>query len=141
MKQLAPAAMALPGYSTASLPWVQEIPSSLTASYIVKMEPHQDSCDGMTGTQGWSQVVVQSRFQWSEGLPALVAYIGPRLGKLGWSPKLEPQASNPPSQAWTKTLGNGKPAYLNVSEEGGSMSSVWQLDALGDAVGKAASGC
>jgi hypothetical protein len=141
MEQLTPTVTAIPGYGTTSLPWVNEVPRSLVASYAIKMEPHQDSCDGMAGTQGWSQVVVQSRFQWNQGLPALVAYMEPRLARLGWAIQPEQQAANPPSQNWTKVLGNGTTADLSVGQEGGSASTVWQLDALGAPVGKAVSGC
>ena len=86
--QLMPGATAIPGYGTAALPWVTELPASLTTSYIIKIEPRQGSCDGMAGTQGWSQVVIQSRFQGGQGLAALTAYMEPRLAKLGWSVNL-----------------------------------------------------
>jgi hypothetical protein len=144
MGQLAPVATALPGYGTGAVPWVSEIPQSLTASYAIKMEPRQDSCDGMAGTQGWSQVVVQTGFQWSEGLPALVAYMNGRLATLGWSASAVPSPSNPsstvivPTGRWTKTLHHGSPAILSVTNEGGSH---WQLVALAEPGGKAASGC
>jgi hypothetical protein len=141
MDQLTATVTALPGHGTAALPWVNEIPQSLDASYAIKMEPHQDSCDGMAGTQGWSQVVVQSGFQWTQGLPALVAYMEPRLAKLGWVMRPQQRASNPPSQSWTKVLSNRTRADLSVGQEGGSASSAWQLDALGAPIGKAASGC
>jgi hypothetical protein len=85
MDQLTPTVTALPGHGTAALPWVNEIPQSLDASFAIKMEPHQDSCDGMAGTQGWSQVVVQSRFQWGQGLPTLVAYMEPGTRQTGVS--------------------------------------------------------
>jgi hypothetical protein len=144
MGQLAPVATALPGYGTGAVPWVSDIPQSFGASYAIKMEPQQDSCDGMAATQGWSQVVVQSRFQWSEGLQALVAYTNPRLAKLGWSATPQPSSSSPqstlivPTGNWTKTLSNGTRADLSVTNEGGSL---WQLDALANPIGKAASGC
>ena len=141
MSQLTPTVSSLPGYDTAALPWVSQLPPSLDASYIIRMEPHQDSCDGMAGTQGWSQVVVQSRFQWDRGLPALVAYMEPRLAQLGWNSLPQPQPSNPPGHGWNKTLDNGTTAYLDVGEEGGMSSHVWQLTAIGQPVGKSASGC
>lgn len=139
MKQLTPAATAIPGYGTPALHWVKQLSPSTFNSSITKAEPRQDSCDGMAGTQGWTQVVVQSRFQWGRGLSALIGYMDPRLAKLGWS--LEPQTlpSSPPNQNWTKTLNTGTRANLSVTEEGGTTSSVWQLVGLGDPVGKAAS--
>lgn len=147
MGQLAPAATALPGYGTGAVPWVSEIPQTLTASYAIKMEPRQDSCDGRAGTRGWSQVVVQAGFQWSEGLSALVTYLDGRLAVLGWSPSTTSSPSSPSSPSstvivrigrWTKTLHNGSPAVLSVTDEGGSH---WQLVALAEPVGKAAGGC
>lgn len=138
MNQLTPAVTSLPGYGTAALPWVSQIPPSLGASYIIKMEPRPDSCDGMPGTQGWSQVVVQSGFQWQGELSSLIAYMNPRLVELGWTLRPQPQASIPPSQWWIKTLTNGTPASLNVSLEG---SNHWELVAIGEPVGRAATGC
>ena len=144
MNQLTPTVTTLPGYGTPALPWVSQIPQSLDATYAIKMEPHQDSCDGRAGTQGWSQVVVQSQFLWSNGLQALVGYMDPRLAKLGWSATPQQQSSSPPTTlivptaAWTKTLNNGTRADLSVTPEGGN---VWELVALGNPIGKAASGC
>jgi hypothetical protein len=140
MQQLTPTASALPGYGTVALPWVQELPPSLDASYIIKIEPRPDSCDGRPGTQGWSPVAVQSRFQWGQGLPALIAYMEPRLAKLGWSIQAEPQLSVPPNQNWAKTLRNGTRANLSVTQEGGSTSAVWQLVAQGASIGES-TGC
>jgi hypothetical protein len=139
MNQLTPATSSLPGYGSDALPWVRAIPQSLDASYMIRIEPQQDSCDGRSGTQGWSQVVVQSRFQWNRGLPALITFMQSRLSKLGWSAMPQPLVSYPPSQNWTKTLNNGTRAVLNVTQEGGTNSSVWQLNAIGAPLGKAAS--
>lgn len=141
MDQLTPTVSALPGYGTNALPWVNQMPQSIEASYAIRMEPHQDSCDGLAGTQGWSQVVVQSGFQWSNGQQSLVSFMEPRLTKLGWSAVPQSQLSDPPGQSWTKTLSNGSRANLSITQEGGPTSSVWQLDAIGNPVGKAASGC
>jgi len=147
MDQLTPTVTVLPGYGTSALQWVSQIPQSLDASYAIRMEPHQDSCDRRAGTQGWSQVVVQSRFQWSKGLQTLVAYMDPRLVKLEWSATPQQESSSPPATlivptgAWTTTLSNGTRADLSATQEGRNGSSVWQLVALGNPIGRAASGC
>jgi hypothetical protein len=141
MKQLTPTVRALPGHGTNALPWVTQIPQSMEAPYAVKIEPFQDSCDGIAGTQGWSQVVVQAGFRWTKGLKALDSYMDPRFAMLGWSAVSQPRASNPPSQNWIKTLNNGTRAHVNVQEGMGSYSSHWQLDAIAQPVGKAAGGC
>ncbi|MGD0749494.1 MAG: hypothetical protein ABSB68_16980 [Acidimicrobiales bacterium] len=140
MNQLTPAATAIPGYGTAAVPSVSQLPPSLDASFIIKIEPRQDSCDGISGTQGWSQVVVQSRFRWAQGLPALTAYMEHRLETLGWTAQPQPPVSLPPAQSWTKTLKNGTRADLSVTREDGAGSSVWQFDAIAEPVGKSA-GC
>jgi hypothetical protein len=138
MHQLSPALSSLPGYGTATLPWVSRLPGSHDSPYMIKMEPARDSCDGMPGTQGWSQVVVQAGFQWNRGLLALVAYMDPRLARLGWSVVPPPDPSSPPIGEWIKTLGNATRATVTISHEG---LPVWQLVATADPIGKAASGC
>lgn len=141
MDQLVPTVSALPGYGTSALPWVSQIPQSLVASYAVKLEPFQTSCDGRPGTHGWSQVVVQSRFTWDKSLSGLVSFMQPRLSNLGWHTVHESRPQDPPGQSWTKRLTNGSRAGLNVTQEGGPTSSTWQLDAVANPVGRAASGC
>jgi hypothetical protein len=141
MDQFTPTVSSLPGYGTAALPWVNEIPQSLAAPYAIRIERFQDSCDGIAGTQGWSQVVIQAGFKWTKGLSDLVTHMDPRLTKLGWSAVAQLQASNPPSQNWVKTLSNGTRANVSVSQGLGTYSSHWQLDANAKPVGKAAGGC
>ena len=141
MEQLTPTVSALPGYGTAALPWVSQMPGTLGVPYAIKDEPVQESCDGIAGTQGWSQVVVQAGFRWSKGLTGLVYFMNPRLTELGWSADAPQIVSNPPSQSWTKTLANGSKASLQVEQEGGISSPVWQLDAIAKPVGRQASVC
>ena len=141
MDQLVPTLSALPGYGTSALPWVSQIPQSLGASYAIKIEPFRSSCDGRPGTQGWTQVVVQAGFRWKGSLGALVTFMHGRLAELGWAVVHESRPQDPPGQSWTRTLANGSRANLNVTQEGGPTSSTWQLDAIANPVGKAASGC
>ena len=68
MQQLTPAATAIPGYGTAALRWVHQVSPDTLDSSIVKTEPRQDGCDGIAGTQGWSQVVVQFAVPMEPGL-------------------------------------------------------------------------
>jgi hypothetical protein len=138
MNQLTPTVSALPGYGT-SVSWVRHMPQCCGASYAVKIEPFQDSCDGMAGTQGWSSVVVQAGFRWSKSISALVAFMEPRLSKLGWSPrKRSPLSTN---QYWFKRLSDGAMASVGVEREGSPNAPVWQLDAISKPIGRAASGC
>ena len=141
MDQLTPTVSSLPGYGTNALPWVNQIPQSLVAPYAIKIEPFQNSCDGIAGTQGWSQVVVQAGFVWTKGLSALVSQMDPRLAVLGWTAVTPLQTSIPPSRDWTKTLNDGSKAHVSVSQGDGAYSSHWQLDAMAKPIGKAVTGC
>jgi hypothetical protein len=113
---------------------ISAIPSTATKSYVWKMEPTQDSCDGRPGTQGWSEVVVQSAFKWPESEQSLSEAMAARLASLGWG---QPAGSIPGSTAWAKTLANGSVARLTVDSEG----TYWQLDAIAPPIGAAATGC
>lgn len=147
MDQLAPSVSALPGFDTPTIHWVDEIPQSLDASYAIKMEPHQDSCDGRAGTRGWSQVAVQAGFRWNHGLEALVRYMDPTMVRMGWTagPALKtsitPTTTMVSTGTWTKPLRNRTRAFASVTQEEGAGSAVWQFVALGAPIGKAASGC
>ena len=118
-------------------PVVSAIPPAATTSYVWKQEPHQDSCDGRAGTQGWSQVVVQSAFTWRGSVQALAAAMANRLTSLGWGPPSVTVPPVSPEVSWTRSLSGGSHAQLSVSQEG----SDWQLDAIAPPVGRAASGC
>ena len=63
-------------------PVISAIPSVATTSYVWKMEPKQDSCDGRPGTQGWSQVVVQSAFKWPGSEQSLSVAMATHLATL-----------------------------------------------------------
>lgn len=140
MNQLTPAVHALPGYGTPKLPWVASIPQSLTTSYIIRMEPHQESCDGMPSTIGWSPVVVQAGFQYTGVPSALFALLSTRLARLGWASPARPPGSppqNPPGDTWFRRLDNGSRASASLTEGPGTWSFVVQAPPAG----KAASGC
>lgn len=133
MAQLVPAASALPGYGTSSLPWASE--PSLNAAYLVKMEPHQDSCDGMAGTQGWSPVVVQGGFEWLAAPQSLLAQVGVRMAALQWTPT----TSLPTEADWSKRLANGSRAVASLGLQAGT--SWWEFVVQGPPAGKASTGC
>jgi hypothetical protein len=135
MNQLAPAASALPGYGTANLPWASQ--PSLTAPYLIRIEPQRDSCDGMAGTQGWSQVVVQGSFRWAGSHEALFAKITSGLSSLGWHRR---SILSTNEAMWKKGLENGSvaTAMLNLSPLGGPN---WEFVALAPPAGGAAKGC
>lgn len=121
--QLAPGAMVLPAGSR--------------RMYLWKLEPRWDSCDGRSGTFGWSDVAVQSAFRWSGAPNALFAAASAHLRELGWRRLGTALGTSPPEQMWTKILTSGKTATLTVTQEGPS----WQLYARAAPVGKAAQGC
>lgn len=120
------------------VPVVSALPSGTPTTYLWKMEPTQSSCDGIAGTQGWSQVVVQAAFRWRKSPKALFAEMNQRLIRIGWSHGAS-QKSSPPGHQWTRRIWNGTKADLTVDKE--PSSSLWQLDAVAPPVGRAASGC
>lgn len=133
LNQLAPAASALPGYGTSSLPWSSQ--PSLSQPYLIKSEPRGDSCDGGAGTQGWSQVVVQGSFRWTGSHDALFVKVGSGLEVLGWH---RTPTSGQDEAIWKKRLDNGSTATAVLSPLG---DPEWEFVALAPPVGKAASGC
>lgn len=121
-------------------PVISALPENAASSYVWKMEPHQDSCDGMAGTFGWSEVVVQSGFQWKGTSQDLAHSLSQRLFRLGWrtgAPVGIPVGQ--PEFAWSKTLTNGTEATLTVGRA--ANGSPWQLTAVAPPVGRAAGGC
>jgi hypothetical protein len=135
LNQLTPAASALPGYGTTSLPWSAQ--PSTSVPYLTKTEPRMDSCDGMAGTQGWSQVVVQGSFRWEGSHEALFVKVASGLRALGWH---RMQIPSDYQAMWTKRLDNGTIASsaLNLSPLG---DPNWEFIALGQPAGRAVSGC
>jgi hypothetical protein len=118
-------------------PTISAIPPASKTTYVWNQEPHQDSCDGLAGSQGWSQVVVQSAFKWPGSAQALAVAMTSRLNFLGWG---SPSVTAPPTlpeATWTKSLSGGSTAQLSVTQQG----SYWQLDAIAPPVGKVAGGC
>jgi hypothetical protein len=135
LSQLVPAASALPGYGTPRLPWTSA--PSMSGPYLIKSEPRQDSCDGMAGTQGWSQVVVQAGFDWPGTPDGLFSSVGEHLHALGWK-RVSIRDPTDSEAIWLKRLTNGSKAEANLSPEG---ESHWEFVATAPPVGKAASGC
>jgi hypothetical protein len=135
MDQLMSAAYAVPGYGTPALP-VRSAPP-INGPYLTKMEPHQDSCDGMTGTGGWSQVVVQAGFAWSGSTVALTDYMNSTMVRHGWTvgPSAPPGAQQ--EWSWTKQLNGEVTAQAQLMQEGPD----WQFTATAPPIGTGASGC
>lgn len=136
LNQLVPAASALPGYGTSSLPWVTRPPAA-SDSYLIKSEPGRDSCDGMAGTQGWSQVAVQGSFRWAGSDNSLIESVNSKLSAIGWH---QTQIANQSEGFWKKRLTNGSiaTAMLNLSPQG---DPFWGFVVTAPPAGKAASGC
>ena len=113
------------------------VPSNATIDYAHYDEPHIDSCDGMAGTRGWTNVDVQIHFHWNGTSSALLAYVDHRLPGLGWSRTSWPSGVGP-GGAWTKRLQSGIPVRLTVETEnyGG-----WTLFTQAPPVGRQVSGC
>jgi hypothetical protein len=135
MAQLVPAASSLPGYGTGRLPLMQS--PTMNGAYLTPMEPHQDSCDAMAGTQGWSQVVVQAGFTWSGSTADLFGHVGARLQSLGWKADPTGVVSDPQAR-WSKQLRNGSMAQVSLEAQ---LPSQWEFVVVAPPAGRAASGC
>jgi hypothetical protein len=133
MAQLVPAASALPGYGTSKLPWTSD--PVVYSSYVTKMEPHQDSCDGIAGTQGWSEVVLQAGFAWTGASSALISQMDARMSALGWSQTATGTATE---ARWTKRLDNGSGGSASLDLTG---RPWWEFVAQAPPIGKPAGGC
>ena len=140
LNQLAAAATALPGYGTPRLPWVSALGTAngLNDSYVIKMEPHTDSCDGIAATQGWSDVVLQAGFHWRGTSSSLFLYVDRRLEAMGWHRVPIKRGGN--SQAmWWLTLKSGKQARASLDRV--TPKYPWEFVATAPPIGKIASGC
>ena len=114
------------------------VPQTATIGYAHYVETRMDSCDGMAGTQGWDDVVVQIYFQWNGSSSSLLSYANGRLSQLGWG-SFKVQAQNGvPGGDWLKQLSNGSVAQVQLGAEsyGG-----WTLFTTAPPVGHRASGC
>ncbi len=135
MDELSPVATALPGYGTSSLPWTSQ--PSTSRPYLIKIEPHQDSCDGRAGTQGWSEVVVQGSFRWAGSNEALFARVDSGLSALGWNRTRIPGTTE---AMWKKRLANGSVATTELTPSPLG-NPTWEFVAIAPPAGRAATGC
>lgn len=135
--QILPAASALPGYGTSALPWTSS--PSTTGPWLTKSEPHQTSCDGMAGTQGWSSVSVQGRFVFAGPRSTLFREVGARLSSLGWTvvPRVR---STDTEHMWTKRLAGGSRAHAMLTFTSGG-DPPWTFVVTAPPISHAAHGC
>lgn len=115
------------------------VPKGASINYAHFVEPlRQDSCDGMPGTQGWDDVIVDISFKWSGSPIFLVSYAREILQKVGWG-AFHPQTSyGAPGGQWTMRLANGTMA---IAQLGYQVSGSWTLFTEAPPVGKSTSGC
>ncbi len=113
------------------------VASALPHPSLVSDEPSRDSCDGMAGTAGWSDVVLQGSLEWSGSDNTLMTKITSGLVGLGWRRIPIP---NPGEAMWKKRLTNGSVATAMLSRSPLG-SPHWEFVAQAPPVGKAVSGC
>jgi hypothetical protein len=137
LHQLTPTARALPGYGTVALPWTTQ--PTMNRAFITTYEPKQDSCGGMPGSRGWSQVVLQSWFTWRNSTPELFTHLGSRMAGLGWHRVHLNAASATHEAMWSKTLTTGKKAVAQLSTA--PTKNWWEFVVTAPPVGQAVRGC
>jgi hypothetical protein len=113
------------------VPLKEAVPADARVHYANFQEPHMDSCDGMAGTQGWDDAVVQINFAWTGEAQLLASHVESELTRLGW---YDPNYS----WRWTKTLSNGTVADATLEDD---KYEGWTLFAEAAPVGKQVSGC
>jgi hypothetical protein len=107
--------------------------------------PIWDSCDGRSGTQGWSDVINSYEFTSAHSAATVVAGAEASMKIAGW--KLSSTSHSPlgPSAVWTKTVSGNVVArvLLGVGTRGPSRHSpsFWDLVASAPPAGTRASGC
>lgn len=116
------------------------VPGAATIGYRQEVEPRWDSCDGRPGTFGWDDVVVIVHFTTTLSPDAVKAHADAALRPLGWMPESSRRQGNVSGYSWTKELGNGTTARVQVSHEGRD-TLEWDLAAGAPPVGPRASGC
>jgi hypothetical protein len=137
LHQLTPTARALPGYGTSAMPWTK-VPT-MNKAFITTYEPKQESCSGMPGSRGWSQVVLQSWFTWRNSTPELFTHVGRRMAVLGWHGVHLNAASATHEAMWSKTLTTGTKAVAQLSTA--PTKNWWEFVVTAPPVGKAVHGC
>lgn len=121
-------------------PATAAVPGAATIAYRQEVEPRWDSCDGRPGTFGWDDVVVIVHFTTALSAETVKAHADAALRPLGWMPDSSQRQGDVSSYSWTKELGNGTTATVQVSHEGQD-PRAWDLGAGAPPVGPRVSGC
>ena len=104
---------------------------------------HWDSCDGRTGTFGWSDIRVIVAFHTTTQPDALISLVDRRMVAIGWTSGSTLTSPIGPGHEWTRTLGDGTKARASLSpwtfDNGQTIR--WELTAYAPPQGQRASGC
>ena len=104
---------------------------------------HWDSCDGRTGTFGWSDIRVIVTFHTTTQPDALISLADGRMVAIGWTPGSTLTSPIGPGREWTRTLGDGTKALASLSPwtVDDDRTIRWELTAYAPPHGQRASGC
>jgi hypothetical protein len=105
-------------------------PAGAVTTFRTMAEPHWDSCDGMSGTFGWDDVVAQVGFTTRDSNAAVERAVDAQLRAAGWT--------RAGTDFWTGVVEGSR---ATASLERDLTDDQWQLDATAKPSGKAASGC
>jgi hypothetical protein len=100
-----------------------------------------ESCDGIAGTFGWSDVVVQANFTTSKSEVAVFAYADKVVSKLGWKAESLGEADGVGSvrSTWTKVIAPVGVVRLTLSNN--SPDGAWVLITTASPEGHPVKGC
>jgi hypothetical protein len=109
--------------------------------------PIWDSCDGRSGTQGWSDVSNHYEFTSARSAATVIAGAEASMKIAGWmlTSTSTSTSTTPlgPLTVWTKAVSDNvvAKATLSVGTRGPNSASYWNLDALAPPAGRRVSGC
>jgi hypothetical protein len=101
-------------------------------------EPQKDSCDGLAGTQGWTDAVVQIDFKWSKTTKQLFSYANRNFHSLGWRDMSPSHQPNEPSMGWVKGTSAADEVRAQINEQ---TNGSWTLLAQAPPDGRRPGGC
>lgn len=118
------------------------LPSGAETVASENEEPTWTSCDGRSGTEGWTDVLVVASFRSTLPGNQIVQHASRVLVAAGWKAHTQPDRSGSPSGKWTRVLPNGliASAILAIGDSG-DIGRHWELDAIAPPFGPQVEGC
>lgn len=116
-------------------PVTKVIPATAHIESQEAVEPYWDSCDGRSGSFGWSNVTLDAKFNTDEPANQLLDDADRTLSAAGWTRTSSVRSAIAQSEQWVRTVaGRSLTAALGSASDG--KSTYWYLEASGSPDGK-----